>query len=111
MLPILQKEVPQTIYKFISLTDDKELNDCKFYSIENNEIWFSNVNKLNDPFEGLNCCYLKDFALDLYPYLILMSELKVGSDFFMNLEMIFIWFRLQNGKIACQCGLTMQKIL
>ena len=68
VLPIIQKDVPQTIYKFISLTDDNDLNNRKFNSLENNQIWFSNVNKLNDPFEGLNCCYLKDFALDLYPY-------------------------------------------
>ena len=62
ILPITQKQLPKTIYKFISLSEENKIdNHNKLSSLENNQIWFSRIDKLNDPFDGYSCCYLKDF--------------------------------------------------
>ena len=60
ILPITQNQLPKTIYKFISLTDNEKDNLDKLTSLENNQIWFSRIDKLNDPFDGYSCCYLND---------------------------------------------------
>ena len=61
IIPITQKQLPKTLYKFISLTENEKDNYNKLTSLENNQIWFSRIDKLNDPFDGYSCCYLKDF--------------------------------------------------
>lgn len=43
--------VPEYIYKYISLSNDKSTNELKFSSLENNQIWFSAPSCLNDPYE------------------------------------------------------------
>ena len=48
--------LPSEIYKFVSLDDNEELNSMKlnsmkFKSLENDSIWFSTADKLNDPYE------------------------------------------------------------
>ena len=50
-----KKHIPDTIYKFCSLTsrDTKNnLNNAKLQTLKNKEIWFSKCADLNDPFEG-----------------------------------------------------------
>ena len=48
---------PEYIYKFYPLTDDpvneeqKQLNQKRLYSLENNMIWFTSPEKQNDPYE------------------------------------------------------------
>lgn len=46
-----QKQLPPKLYKFVSLTDDEQLNAAKLKTLENQEVWFSSIEKLNDPFE------------------------------------------------------------
>lgn len=46
-----QKNIPLKLIKFISLTDDDELNNTKFETLSEQKIWFSSINKVNDPYE------------------------------------------------------------
>lgn len=51
--------IPDFLYKFVSLSandtkiskSDKEMDEKKFFSLENGEIWFSSREAMNDPFE------------------------------------------------------------
>jgi len=61
ILPEERKSMPNRIYKFIRLCDDKSENKKRFSTLENNQIWFSRVDNLNDPYEGCNCCYWDEF--------------------------------------------------
>ena len=50
-----KKQIPDTIYKFCSLTSkdtNNNLNNAKLETLKHNEIWFSKCSDLNDPFEG-----------------------------------------------------------
>ena len=60
IISITQKQLPKTLYKFVSLIENEKDNHNKLISLENNQIWFSRIDKLNDPFDGYSCCYLKD---------------------------------------------------
>lgn len=61
-LPELQKELPKAVYKYIALGSNTEENNKRFLSLENNQVWFSNVNILNDPYEGRVSCYAPLFT-------------------------------------------------
>ena len=47
---------PKKLYKY-EIIDDKRLE-----ALENNEIWFSNPDKLNDPFDSYGVCFDKNAA-------------------------------------------------
>lgn len=44
--------IPDTLYKFYSLTDDCVLDKKKFTTLENRKIFMSNIKDFNDPFDG-----------------------------------------------------------
>lgn len=44
--------IPDTLYKFYSLNDDKELNEKKFSTLQNKQIFMSAIKDFNDPFDG-----------------------------------------------------------
>ncbi len=59
--------VPQRLVKFISLTSDEKLNEKKFTSLPHNQIWFSHVSTLNDPYE-FECMYINHEELKKHGY-------------------------------------------
>lgn len=44
-------DIPCKLVKFYSLTDDEDLNELKFKALEEKQIYFSPVKRLNDPLE------------------------------------------------------------
>lgn len=44
--------IPDTLYKFYSLSDDTSLNEKKFNTLRNKQIFMSNIKDFNDPFDG-----------------------------------------------------------
>lgn len=64
VLPEKRKDIPKTIYKYVSLNNTssdypqeinqwyEEENQKRFDSLTANKIWLSNITKLNDPCEG-----------------------------------------------------------
>lgn len=54
--PDLRKDIPNTLYKFYSLTDESDnqqsdIDERKLTSLENQELWMATHESLNDPFE------------------------------------------------------------
>lgn len=52
LYPVTRLYIPETLYKFYSLNDDQELNDKKFKTLQNKQIFMSNIKDFNDPFDG-----------------------------------------------------------
>lgn len=52
LYPVTRLYIPDTLYKFSSLNDDQELNDKKFKTLQNKQIFMSNIKDFNDPFDG-----------------------------------------------------------
>ena len=52
LYPITRLYIPDTLYKFYSLNDDRELNEKKFNTLQNKQIFMSNIKDFNDPFDG-----------------------------------------------------------
>ena len=48
---LMQSSIPNKLYKFVSLTEDKSLNEKKLHCIEDNALFFSAIDKENDPYE------------------------------------------------------------
>lgn len=71
-----QKQLPPKLYKFVSLTDDEQLNAAKLKTLENQEVWFSSVEKLNDPFE-FNGLYIDEKKF--YDYFGSNSNVKLET--------------------------------
>lgn len=44
--------IPDTLYKFYSLTSDKKLNKKKLSTLKNKQIFMSDIKDFNDPFDG-----------------------------------------------------------
>ncbi len=44
--------IPNILYKFYSLTDNNDLNEQKFNTLLNNQIFMANINTFNDPFDS-----------------------------------------------------------
>ena len=44
--------IPDTLYKYYSLTTDEELNNKKFATLRNKQIYMSDIKDFNDPFDG-----------------------------------------------------------
>lgn len=77
-LPEERKTMPNTIYKFICLGDNEVENEKRFSTLENNEIWFCRANKLNDPYEGCNCCYGDEFPDQNIDFFFGVKNLRDG---------------------------------
>lgn len=79
-LPRIRKELPQTLYKYYSLsTNDEALDDRKFETLQKQQIWASLGSAFNDPFEGkfsyltIEDCRkveLPDVAVDLWKSIV-----------------------------------------
>ena len=77
-LPEERKNMPNTIYKFICLGDNEVENEKRLSTLENNEIWFCRANKLNDPYEGCNCCYGDEFPDQNIDFFFGVKNLRDG---------------------------------
>lgn len=49
---VIRLYIPDTLYKYYSLTDDTELNKKKFETLQNNKIFICEAKYLNDPFDN-----------------------------------------------------------
>lgn len=58
-------KIPDTLYKYYSLTDDEPLNDSKLSYLEQGKIFLSPFTSFNDPFEG-NYLIFDDKKLEQY---------------------------------------------
>lgn len=75
VLPELRRTFPKTIYKYVELKNtssdySNEINNFyinenekRFASLKENKVWLSNINFLNDPYEGKHYKYS-----DLFPF-------------------------------------------
>ena len=52
LYPVTRLYIPDTLYKFYSLNDDNELNEKKFSTLQNKQIFMSDIKDFNDPFDG-----------------------------------------------------------
>lgn len=59
------KFIPNTLYKYYSLTNDYKLNKKKINCLSNNKIHMSNLMNFNDPFDG-NYLYFSKKKFDEY---------------------------------------------
>lgn len=64
LLPIMKNELPKKLFRYITLGEDGNKNDMRFKTLENNELWLSRADCLNDPFEGYNLYYSEEFPFD-----------------------------------------------
>lgn len=49
---VTRQYIPDTLYKYGSLTDDADLNEKKFQALLNCQIFMSDIKDFNDPFDG-----------------------------------------------------------
>lgn len=49
---VTRLHIPEVLYKFYSLTDDKCLNDRKLTTLQECQIYMSDIKDFNDPFDG-----------------------------------------------------------
>lgn len=63
---IIREYIPETLYKYYSLTDNNHLNKIKLNTLQNRQIFMSDIRAFNDPFDGKAFYYdpekLKDIA-------------------------------------------------
>lgn len=49
---VIRIYIPNTLYKFYSLNENSEMNEKKFETLQNNQIFMSDLKEFNDPFDG-----------------------------------------------------------
>lgn len=54
---IIKLYVPKEVFKYNSLTDNEELNNMKFSTLENSEVYLSYATDFNDPFDNRSYYY------------------------------------------------------
>ena len=55
--------IPNTLYKFFSLTNDSNLNEKKLKTLQHKKLYMSDIKDFNDPFDGKAFFYdLKELA-------------------------------------------------
>lgn len=57
--------LPNILYKYYSLSDDKDLNKIKINTIENKKIYLSDIKDFNDPFDGKGFYYRPEQLVDI----------------------------------------------
>ena len=57
--------LPRILYKYYSLSNDKELNNKKLKTIENKKLYMSDLKDFNDPFDGKGFYYRPEELADL----------------------------------------------
>lgn len=55
---IMRLYLPNTIFKYTSLNDDKKLNNIKLEALANKKIYLSDLKDFNDPFDGKGYYYI-----------------------------------------------------
>lgn len=65
---VVRMYLPDTLYKYYSLTNNKELNEKKFETLRNREIFLSDIKDFNDPFDSKAFYYNPD-RLKIFPEL------------------------------------------
>lgn len=76
---ITRLQIPDILYKYVSLTDDIELNERKFDTLLNKKVYMSDPKKMNDPFDNKAYFYRTD-NLAKYPRLSIHNG-KLIDDF------------------------------
>ena len=74
-------KIPDFVYRFISLTEDENLNNIKIKSLNDDMIWFSHTRKLNDPFEFLLSSINKDELVDKYRSWLISPNGEIKKEF------------------------------
>lgn len=54
---IIKLYVPNEVFKYYSLTDNEKLNNMKFTTLENKEVFLSHASDFNDPFDNRSFYY------------------------------------------------------
>ena len=49
---VIRLYMPDTLYKFYSLNNNRKLNKQKFRTLQNKQIFMSKIKDFNDPFDG-----------------------------------------------------------
>ena len=62
---VTRQYIPDTLYKFYALTNDLELNGKKFLTLQNKQIFMSDIKDFNDPFDGKAFYYIPDKLKDI----------------------------------------------
>ena len=57
--------IPDTLYKYGSLTNDEDLNEKKFQTLLNRQIFMSDIKDFNDPFDGKAFYYNPEMLKDI----------------------------------------------
>lgn len=52
LYPVTRLYIPDTLFKFYSLNDNRKLNQKKFKTLQNKQIFMANIKDFNDPFDG-----------------------------------------------------------
>ncbi|WP_336824561.1 hypothetical protein [Sporosarcina sp. USHLN248] len=55
---VIKLYVPNEVFKYYSLTDNEELNNMKFSTLENREVYLSYATDFNDPFDNRSYYYV-----------------------------------------------------
>lgn len=55
---VAQKHIPDVLFKYYSLTDDKKLNKKKLQTLADSKIFMSSINDFNDPYDSK--CFFYD---------------------------------------------------
>lgn len=65
---VTRLHIPNLLFKFYSLSDNQELNENKLQTLNNQEIFMSDIKEFNDPFDG-KAFYYRHGELAKYPRL------------------------------------------
>lgn len=65
LFSVIRLYIPDTLYKFYSLSDDLQLNENKFTTLQNKQIYMSDIKDFNDPFDGKAVFYNPDKLTDI----------------------------------------------
>lgn len=57
---VTRQYIPDTLYKFYGLSDDENLNTKKLSTLQNKQIFMSDIKDFNDPFDGKAFYYNSD---------------------------------------------------
>lgn len=52
LYPVTRLYIPNTLYKYYSLNDNRKLNKQKFNTLQSQQIFMSKIKDFNDPFDG-----------------------------------------------------------
>lgn len=62
---ITRLHIPEVLYKFGSLTDNEDMNEKKFQTLQKQQIFMSDIKDFNDPFDGKAFYYDPEKLIDI----------------------------------------------